>query len=152
MTSLLQWLKRLEAETQNLGRVLEGEQAALKERNMGTLPEWVAEKNAAVDRINALLERLPQHSGRPQPSFTMQALIAELEGGRQAEAYALWRRIRRNTARCRQLNEANGAIIAVLQEHNRQLLGLLCNQPPQLGYGADGRLVQADALRLLGAT
>ncbi len=146
----LQWLKQLEAETGSLCALLEHEQAALRERCLEVVMDVVTKKNVAVARINDLLDHLPQRFNLQ--AAAIQALLAELPPERCAEAQAVWARICHLTARCRQLNEANGATIALLQERNRQLLALMFNQRrQQLGYGSDGQ-VQAEAgERLLGA-
>lgn len=146
----LQWLQRLEAETRSLCATLEHEQAALRERRLGVVMDLIAEKNSAVARINELLERLPRQSGVKEEAI--QTLLAELELDQHTEAQAAWAQIRHLTAQCRQLNEANGATIALLQEYNRQSLALIFGRRRQrLSYGADGQ-VQAEAgERLLGA-
>lgn len=146
----LHWLKQLEAETSSLYALLEHEQAALRERYLDGVMEVVARKNSAVARINALLDRLPQPSDLP--ATAIQALLAELQPEQGAEAQAVWTRIRHLAAQCRQLNEANGATIALLQEHNRQLLALVFNRRQPLGYGADGQVQVQAGERLLGAT
>ncbi|MFN3919499.1 MAG: flagellar export chaperone FlgN [Methylohalobius sp.] len=147
----LQWLKQLEAETGSLCALLEQEQAALRERCLDVVMDVVARKNSAVARINALLDDLPQQSDLQ--AAAIQALLTELPPERCAEAQAVWTRIRHWIARCQQLNEANGATIALLQEHNRQLLALVFNQRQQrLGYGADGQVQAETGERLLGAT
>lgn len=146
----LQWLKQLEAETRSLCALLENEQAALRKRCLDVIMEVVAEKNLAVARINELLHHMP-HQSDLQADF-IQALLADLQPEWRAEAQATWKRICHLTARCRQLNEANGSTIAVLQEYNRRSLVLMLNQRrQQLGYRADGQVHTEAGARLLGA-
>lgn len=144
----LQWLKQLEAETQSLCVILEHERAVLRERRLDAVVDAVAEKNSAVARIDDLLKRLLGQSVPKQEA--VQALLAGLEPDRCAEAQAVWARICRFTARCQELNEANGATIALLQEHNRRSLALLFGRQ-RLGYRADGQMQAEADERLLGA-
>lgn len=146
----LQWLQQLETETRSLCATLEREQAALRERRLGVVMDLIAEKNSAVARINDLLERLPRQSGLQAEA--MQTLLAGLELDQHAEAQAAWAQLCHFTAQCRQLNEANGATIALLQEYNRQSLALIFgHRLKRLSYGADGQIQAEASERLLGA-
>ncbi len=109
-------LEQLEAQTRALLLTLEREREALKGRQFATLLELVAEKHAAVAKIEALFANC----------------AAEVSQER-------WGRICQLAAQCRELNEANGAAIALLYEHNRQALALLLEQKP-LAYRPDGRI------------
>ncbi len=146
----LQWLKQLEADTLSLHGALERERAALRERHLNALLDLVAEKSSVVARINALLEHLPRHSGLQ--ADPVQAFVAELESDQRAEARRIWARICHLAAQCQELNEANGATIALLQEYNCQSLALVFGRRRQrLSYGADGQVQAEVGERLLGA-
>ncbi len=150
MMTELQWLKQLEAETRGLCATLEHEQAALRERRLGVVMDLIAEKNSAVARINDLLERLPRHAGLQVDP--VHAFLAQLESEQRAEAQMIWARIGRLAAQCQELNQANGATIALLQEYNRQSLALIFgHRRQQLSYGADGQVQAEVGERLLGA-
>jgi flagellar biosynthesis/type III secretory pathway chaperone len=125
-------LEQLEVEAHNLQAILERERHALKERDFGALLAWVAEKEAAVARLEELLKPL-----------------LEVPAWREDPA---WTRICRLAARCQELNEANGAAIALLQEHNRQALALVFARSRKLlSYGADGQVQVEAGERWLGA-
>lgn len=142
----LQWLKQLEAEASSLYALLEHEQAALRERRLEAVMDLSAQKNLAAARLDHLLAQLPEGT-------SILAFLAEVGLDRHAEAQAAWTRVCHLAAQCRQLNEANGATIAVLQEHNRQLLAMLLGQNLQrFSYSADGQLQTEMQGRLLGAS
>ncbi|MBN2701396.1 MAG: flagellar protein FlgN, partial [Methylothermaceae bacterium] len=92
-------------------------------------------------------------TGQPAGKDIIPGWLADLASTGPAEIQAVWEEIRHLAWRCRELNESNGATIALLQEYNRKSLELVFGQRRQrVGYGADGQ-VQAEAGdRLLGAT
>ncbi|GAB4365217.1 MAG: hypothetical protein Kow0060_22560 [Methylohalobius crimeensis] len=143
-------LKELEAETRHLHAVLIRERAVLRDRQWEAVLELTAEKTASLARVDDLWGRL---TGQPDGKDIIPGWLADLTSTGPAEIQAVWEEIRRLARRCREMNESNGATIALLQEYNRKSLELVFGQRRQrVGYGADGQ-VQAEAGdRLLGAT
>ncbi len=144
---LIQWLRQLHQSVAQLLDLLEQERECLQASNLEALVLVVDDKHAVVARIDQLMAQL---SVRNQPlESVMEQSLAALS---DPEADSLWQNIKDVIQRCRQLNEANGARIALLQEHNQQSLALLFGQRRQLvGYSADGRSQREDQNRLIGA-
>ncbi|MCX8048204.1 MAG: flagellar protein FlgN [Methylohalobius sp.] len=142
------WLKRLAVEVENLYAALERERDALKERYPEAIMEAVAEKNAMVERIQGLMMEC---SGWIDPRDPLMRVFEDLEPNRHDQAMAIWAEVCHWAVRCRALNEANGAVIALLQEHNREALALFLDREP-FNYGADGQVRVEGSTRLLGAT
>lgn len=133
---LLGRLQRLHEMAQELLVLLERESDCLAQGDLESLTAVVEAKNAVVAQIDRLTAQLPLEDRSPS----------------YPEAERLWRRIGDTLHRGRRLNEANGARIALLQEHNRQSLALLFGQRRRLvGYDPDGRSRVESGDRLLGA-
>ncbi len=133
----LDQLRRLHEMTERLLTLLARESDCLARRNLEALMEVVEAKSAVVAQIDRLTAQLPLEATH-FPSHP--------------EADRLWRQIEDTLHRGRRLNEANGARIALLQEHNRQSLALLFGQRRRLvGYESDGRSRMDSGDRLLGA-
>jgi len=144
------WLNRLEEETGRLHALLERESRVLRERKMDLLQELVGEKNERVERIEALLAQAPVQAGAEEGR--VEGLICDLKL-QDTPVAGKWRRLRRRMEECRMLNEANGATIALLQEHNNRALVLLFGQRrDRVCYGADGRGLSDGGERLLVTT
>ncbi|WP_022949433.1 flagella synthesis protein FlgN [Methylohalobius crimeensis] len=143
-------LQELEAETRHLYAVLIRERAVLRDRQWEKVLESTAEKTASLARVDDLWERL---TGLPASKDIIPDWLADLTSTGPAEIQAVWAEIRHLARRCRELNESNGATIALLQEYNRKSLELVFGQRRQrVGYGADGQVQAEVGDRLLGAT
>ncbi|GEM_PF-3043244 len=144
------WLQQLSAETQRLQLLLEQERTALEARQAEALVSLSEEKGKTVTRMNELMLQL-SGSAKVGEDF-IQNILDALGLDEDSEVARQWREIRQMTSRCREMNEANGALISLLQESNRQIMSLFFGQRrEQIDYGADGQArVNGDA-RLLGA-
>ncbi len=145
----LAWLGQLEAEVRQMHDLLIQEAEALQARRLDELTALAGAKQETAARIDARLDQLPATS---EPKETViEQLFEALKLRDVADAWQCWERIRETTVRCRQLNEANGAMIALLNEQTRQALGVLFgHRRQQVGYGADGRSRTESGARLLG--
>lgn len=145
----LAWLSQLEADVQQMQTLLEQENEALRSRRVDELSLLAQVKQETAVRIDERLSQLPAASG-PKEAMIEQLLEA-LKLHKVPEAWNLWERVRSTTARCRELNEANGATIALLHEQIRQAMGILFGHRRQpVCYGADGQSHTESGARLLG--
>ena len=144
------WLRHLTVETERLHSLLEQERAALEGRQVEALISLSEEKNKTVTQINELMVQL---SGAPKAGEDfIESLFNALDVGEGSEIVRQWRRIQELTRRCREMNETNGALIALMQETNRQAMTLFFGQRrEQVDYGADGQTRANSDARLLGA-
>ncbi|BCX87687.1 flagella synthesis protein FlgN [Methylomarinovum tepidoasis] len=145
----LAWLGRLEADIQQMQSLLEQECEVLRTRRLDELSSLAQAKQETVVRIDERLGQLPTASGPKETVIEQLFEALKLRG--VPDAWGVWDRIRTATARCRELNEANGAMIALLNEQTRQALGILFGQRHQpVCYGADGQSRTESGARLLG--
>jgi len=147
--AFLGWLERLRAESHRLLSILEQERQVLRERDSQALLQVTKAKAAAVSKIDALLSQLPP--SQDSKEVTVERLLQTLRLHGVGKAEALWREVRSLAQHCRELNEANGAMIALLQEQVRQALTVLFgHRRQQVCYTADGRSQIQPGERLLG--
>ncbi len=148
--AFVNWLNHLEEETVRLQSVLERESRALQEREHEFLQIVVDEKNILVGRIEALLAKLPVQSEANEDVLGEMIRALGLEG---SQVVGQWQQLKRRMGECKALNEANGATISLLQEHNNRSLVLLFGQRrDRVCYGADGQGQSDGSERLLVTT
>ncbi len=144
------WLQQLSTETQRLQMLLARERTALEARQAEAMVSLSEEKGKTVTRINELMLQL-SGSAKVGEDF-IQNIFDALGIDENAKVARQWQEIRQMAYRCREMNEANGALIALMQESNRQIMSLFFGQRrEQIDYGADGQTRANGDARLLGA-
>ncbi|WP_317705298.1 flagellar protein FlgN [Methylomarinovum caldicuralii] len=129
--------------------LLEQEGEALRNRQLAELSLLAREKQETVARIDERLGQLPAVPGPKEAAI--EQLFETLDLREVGEVQRVWVRVKETTARCRELNEVNGAMIALLNEQTRRSLGILLGQRfQQLCYRADGQSHTEAEARLLG--
>lgn len=142
--ALRETLTQILAELQRMQLVLEREALALKDRNAEILEQSAQEKQALTYTLDALSQRhaeILRMRDLPAGKEGIERLLSALPPSAPAalNLVTIWQDVQFATARCRKLNEANGAYIALLRQHVQRSLDVIHGQPSQdFVYGPDG--------------
>lgn len=137
-------MQRLQRESEAIASLLESlrqEYEALQSRDLETLEQVTAEKDARITRVQeagAARVGLLQEGGFPPDAEGMQTCI-EAAGSRQERLAALWEEVRGHVHACREQNERNGRLLGASLRQTQQALAILTGGGKETEiYGQDG--------------
>ncbi len=115
---------------------LQAESEALKKRDAATLTLVTEEKVEAIEQLEAIegqRRELCARIGAGPSSEDMEAWLAAFagSGGRALELRARWASLSDLLFQCREVSQANGLIVAVLQRRVQQGLSLIREKSPE---------------------
>jgi len=132
------------AALQQMQQVLEQEALSLKDRRAEALEESTRQKELLANDLDALAKRQTNFlraQDLPIGEESIETILPTWPSTDPATSgtWAIWQEIKRLTATCRQLNEANGAYIGLLRQHVQRSLEIIHGQASQdVVYGPDG--------------
>ncbi|WP_457676266.1 flagella synthesis protein FlgN [Thiolapillus sp.] len=117
--------------------------------NMEELSRLVSKKDRLIEELKALAsQREAIHSAR-EPDTDFETFLQTQDDNQIL--LDLWRQLLSMTATCQEINQMNGAIIKLNDQHMRQAIRLLRNESPtDLNYDSRGGTAPARPSRLLG--
>ncbi|GEM_PF-4748611 len=120
--------------------------------NMQELSELVSRKNRLVDELKDFARKREQLRASWAGNSSSTDMEAFLETQEEADALlALWQQLLLLTASCREVNQMNGAIIKLNEQHMQHAISLLRDtEPEDVNYDAKGSTMTTRQSRLLG--
>ena len=146
----------LQAEYNAMGRlrhILEQETTLLvSDRNMEELSQLVSRKDLLIEELKTLASERDQLIDTPDSSPVSADFESFLKESEDSHTLlSLWQQLLSLTAACQEINQMNGAIIKLNDQHIRQAIRLLRSESPvDLNYDATGGTTTARQSRLLG--
>jgi len=142
----------LQAEHDAMGRlrhILDQETTLLTSgRNLEELSQLVSRKDLLIEELKTLASERERLFSSPDTA-DFESFLKESEDSRTL--VSLWQQLLSLTATCQEINQMNGAIIKLNDQHMRQAIRLLRSESPvDLNYDAKGGTTTARQSRLLG--
>ncbi len=142
----------LQAEHDAMGRlrhILDQETTLLSSgRNLEELSQLVSRKDLLIEELKTLASERERLFSSPDTA-DFESFLKESEDSRTL--VSLWQQLLSLTATCQEINQMNGAIIKLNDQHMRQAIRLLRSESPvDLNYDAKGGTTTARQSRLLG--
>jgi flagellar biosynthesis/type III secretory pathway chaperone len=121
-------------------------------KKMEELSKLVSQKDLLIEELKALASQREQLASLPgdNPAIVdFESFLKDHEDSRALRS--LWQQLLSLTATCQEINQMNGAIIKLNDQHMRQAIQLLRSESPvDLNYDEKGGTTAARQSRLLG--
>ena len=121
-------------------------------KKMEELSKLVSQKDLLIEELKILASQREQLAPPPGNNPAIIDFESFLKEHKDSEALlSLWEQLLSLTATCQEINQMNGAIIKLNDQHMRQAIHLLRNETPvDLNYDERGGTSAARQSRLLG--
>ncbi len=135
-------LKREAQAVAALCEVLQGEHAALVERDATAMESTAVRKGQLVEQLNGLGEQraaLLAAAGLSPDKAGFEALLVKASGEGEEALQHQWQQLREKLQHCQQQNQVNSQLLEAGRRHAEEALSLLRGQGPISEiYGQDG--------------